>query len=131
MDDARNTPKKNGNAANNGGKWLRPDKRLAIYLRDGFACAYCGAILENGDTLLTIDHVVAQDLGGTNDEKNLVTACKSCNSSKSAKSVKAFLACLAERGVDVSEVPARIRRITRRKLRRYRKMAKAILKARN
>ncbi len=131
MNAKKNTPKRNGNAANNGGKWLRPDKRLALYLRDGFCCAYCGAVMETGDTLLTIDHIVAQDLGGSNHESNLVVACKCCNSMKQAKSVKAFLACLAERGVDVSEVPARIRRVTRRKLRKYRKMAKAILKARN
>jgi hypothetical protein len=130
MSDAKNTPKKNGNAANNGGKWIRQDKRLAIYLRDGLCCAYCGAAMEMGDALLTLDHVTPQELGGSNKETNLVTCCKSCNSSKQDKPVKAFLACLAERGVDVSEVPKRIRRVTRRKLRRYRRMAKAILKAR-
>ena len=35
--------------AANGSKWIRPDKRLAIYLRDGLACAWCGHALEDGE----------------------------------------------------------------------------------
>lgn len=31
----------------NGSKWIRPEKRLAIYHRDGFACIYCGATAES------------------------------------------------------------------------------------
>lgn len=118
------------NAANNGGKWIRTDKRLAIYLRDGFQCAYCGAVLEEGDTLLTLDHVTPQELGGSNKSSNLVCACKSCNSSKQDKPLRAFLACLAEQGVTVEDVPRQIRNRTRRSLRRYRRIAKTIVKNR-
>jgi hypothetical protein len=70
-------------------------------------------------------------LGGTNSETNLVCCCKSCNSAKQAKPLRAFLACLAARGIDTSEVPARIRRRTRRSIRKWKRIAKAVLKARN
>jgi len=40
-------------------------------------CVYCGST-EN----LATDHIIPIDKGGTQDSKNLVTACKSCNSSK-------------------------------------------------
>ena len=43
--------------AENGGKWIRPDKRLALYLRDGMACCWCGASVEEGEHL-TLDHVI-------------------------------------------------------------------------
>ena len=34
-----------------GMNWIRQDKRLAIYLRDGLACAWCGNGVENGAKL--------------------------------------------------------------------------------
>ncbi|KKK72946.1 hypothetical protein LCGC14_2898780, partial [marine sediment metagenome] len=36
---------------NQGMNWIRPEKRLAIYLRDGLACCYCGATVEDGTKL--------------------------------------------------------------------------------
>ena len=75
MDATQNTKR---TPATNGGKWIRPDKRLAIYLRDGLACAYCGATMEQGDTFLTLDHVVPPELGGSNAPSNLVCCCRSC-----------------------------------------------------
>ncbi len=42
------------------GCWCRQDKRLAIYLRDGFRCLYCLADLHGADpTDITLDHVEA------------------------------------------------------------------------
>jgi 5-methylcytosine-specific restriction endonuclease McrA len=73
------------------GRWIRPEKRLAIYLRDKFACTYCGRDLHNapaGDVHL--DHVVAKSDGGTNHETNLVTACRTCNCSRQSKNVADF-----------------------------------------
>jgi hypothetical protein len=130
MSTTKKNTKRSGNAANNGGKWIRPSKRLAIYLRDGFRCAYCGAVLEDGATQLTLDHVTPQELGGSNHESNLVCCCKSCNSAKQDKPLRAFLAYLAEQGVDVTDVPKRIRRVTRRSLKKYKAAAKAIRAAR-
>ena len=69
-----------------GGKWIRPERRLAIHLRDDFTCAYCGRHLKNdrpGD--VTLDHLVPRCYGGKNDSGNLVTACKRCNSSRQEK----------------------------------------------
>lgn len=118
------------NVANQGGKWIRQDKRLAIYLRDGLACVYCGTVMEVESFQLTLDHVLSQEMGGGNDEGNLVTACKYCNSAKQSKSVQAFLAYLARKGLNTTDVQRRIRNHTRRSLTKYRAMAKQIIAAR-
>lgn len=68
------------------GQWIRSDARLAIYIRDGFACAYCGRDLRNAAPAdVTLDHLLPRSAGGTNDATNLVTACRSCNSSRQDK----------------------------------------------
>lgn len=58
----------------------------AIKERDGHQC-----MLRYGnctvDTDLTVDHVVAKVNGGTDDEWNLITACRSCNGSKGARNM--------------------------------------------
>lgn len=69
-----------------GSKWIRKDKRLAIYLRDGLACCWCGAGVEEG-VCLTLDHIAPRSQGGTNDVSNLITACKPCNSRRQDRSV--------------------------------------------
>lgn len=56
--------------------------RFQILRRDNHACRYCGATAPKAK--LTVDHVVAQALGGTNAPGNLVTACQPCNSGKGA-----------------------------------------------
>lgn len=68
------------------GHWITPSRRLAIYLRDNFCCAYCGKDLRGGDKLdLTLDHLKARVTGGTDSETNLVTACRPCNSQRGDK----------------------------------------------
>jgi 5-methylcytosine-specific restriction endonuclease McrA len=119
-----------GNIAHKGSKWIRRDKRLAIYLRDGLACVYCGDAMEYGHPCLTLDHVRPQEHGGVNHERNLVCCCRSCNSAKQDKSTKAFIKYLAAKGHDADTVSARIRRNTRRSLIPWRAIAKAILTAR-
>jgi len=101
------------------GCWCRPEKRLAIYLRDRFTCLYCLADLHGSDPAdITLDHLVCQADGGSNDESNLVTACRHCNCSRGDKPLARFAG---------RETRAHIRRNTRRSLRPYRKLAKAIL----
>lgn len=107
--------KKNGNKANNGGGWIRPEKRRAIYVRDNLACVYCGAHLDEGIEL-TLDHLHPQELGGSNEAKNLVTACKQCNSSKGSKTVSKFVEYLEKKGVNTEGMKLRIRRNTARKI---------------
>jgi hypothetical protein len=75
---------------NQGMNWIRPEKRLAIYLRDGMACCYCGLSIEQG-IKLTLDHLVAYSKGGS----NLVTCCSTCNSARGARAWRAFAAKVA------------------------------------
>jgi 5-methylcytosine-specific restriction endonuclease McrA len=54
--------------------------RARIMKRDKRTCRYCAAF-----DARTIDHKVPQTKGGTNDDSNLVVACKRCNSRKGAR----------------------------------------------
>lgn len=70
----------------NGSKWIRPERRLAIYIRDGFTCCYCGASLKGRDAHdVTLDHLLPRSAGGGNEATNLVTACGACNYSRQDK----------------------------------------------
>ena len=99
----------------NGAKWIRPVKRWAIYLRDGVACAYCGAGAEDG-ALLSLDHLTPRELGGGNEATNLVTCCHECNSARRSLSLKAWMLVLRDRGVDTTGLASRIRRQVQRPL---------------
>lgn len=105
-----------GRIKGQGSKWIRPEKRQAIYLRDGLACVYCG----RSDLLLTLDHVTPCELGGTNEAGNLVTACVSCNSAKQDLTLRQWLGVLRDRGVETAGLAAKIRRHTARNLARFR-----------
>jgi len=59
-----------------------PNQR--IYERDQFTCQYCGWSGGKGFSswfvaCLSIDHIMPQSAGGTNDDSNLVVACHACN----------------------------------------------------
>jgi hypothetical protein len=98
--------------------WCRPATRLAIYLRDGLACAYCGATVEEG-AKLTLDHVTPHSKGGTNVVTNLVTCCHRCNSARGNRSVRVFAAAVAEyldHGVTAVEIERHVRACARRAL---------------
>ncbi|MBB4659726.1 5-methylcytosine-specific restriction endonuclease McrA [Parvularcula dongshanensis] len=56
--------------------------RFNVFLRDGFACQYCGtAEREN----LTFDHVIPRNKGGKTTWENIVAACSPCNLKKGGK----------------------------------------------
>lgn len=63
---------------NQGMNWCSQQKRLAIYLRDGLACAYCGA----SNCRLTLDHLKPHSKNGSNEATNLVTCCNTCNAQR-------------------------------------------------
>lgn len=59
-------------------------KRFRVLQRHGFRCRYCGRPAP--DVVLHVDHIISVSAGGTDDEANLVAACKDCNFGKSALS---------------------------------------------
>ena len=54
--------------------------RFNLFLRDHFACQYCGKGRE-----LTFDHVVPRAYGGRTTWENVVTACAPCNLRKGGR----------------------------------------------
>ena len=65
--------------------YVRPSRnpaftRFNVFLRDQFACQYCGASSE-----LTFDHVIPRSKGGITTWQNVVAACSPCNLRKSNK----------------------------------------------
>lgn len=105
-----------------GSGWITKSRRLAIYLRDSFTCIYCLRDLHGAaPSDVTLDHVVAWIDGGSDDECNLVTACRACNSSRGDKPVARFC------GIETRK---QIKRNTRRNLGSYLTLAKALIAGR-
>jgi CRISPR/Cas system Type II protein with McrA/HNH and RuvC-like nuclease domain len=111
-----------------GMNWLRQDKRLAIYLRDGMACMYCGSTIEDG-AQLSLDHVKPHSKGGSNSERNLVCCCSKCNSVRGNRPVEDFAADVAGylAVVTAEDIMASIRSHTRKSLKTYRVEAKELI----
>lgn len=61
--------------------------RFEVLRRDNYTCRYC----RTRNNELTVDHVVAKALGGTDLPDNLVAACKDCNAGKSSATADASL----------------------------------------
>ncbi|MEO1490881.1 MAG: HNH endonuclease [Pseudomonadota bacterium] len=57
--------------------------RFNLFLRDEFACQYCGAKGE-----MTFDHVTPRSRGGRTTWENVVAACGPCNLRKGNKTVR-------------------------------------------
>lgn len=103
----------------NRGCQVKPAFRLAIYLRDSFRCVYCCTDLHSAAPMdITLDHLTCQADGGTNEARNLVTACRKCNCSRRDMPLSKFAG---------PETRKDIRRLTARKLDRYRVLARALI----
>jgi len=65
--------------------------RTYLAIRDGWYCAYCQTVFDEGDKELTIDHIHPISKRSTyqypniNRLNNLVLACRNCNASKGNK----------------------------------------------
>jgi len=57
--------------------------RFNVFLRDGFACVYCGS-RDN----LTFDHVIPRRMGGKTTWQNIAAACGPCNLKKGGRTPK-------------------------------------------
>ncbi|MDC0987030.1 HNH endonuclease, partial [Alphaproteobacteria bacterium] len=57
--------------------------RFNVFLRDRFACQYCGDALPSHE--LTFDHVVPRFRGGRTTWENVVSACAPCNLRKGGR----------------------------------------------
>lgn len=112
-----------------GMNWIRQEKRLAIYLRDGCACAWCGATVEQG-AKLTLDHVVVHSKTGNNDATNLVTACHRCNTSRGTRRAAKFAVSVAaylNHGIAADAILSHVRRCAARSLKAHKIEAKALI----
>ena len=57
--------------------------RFNVFLRDRFACQYCGVALPSHE--LTFDHVIPRSRGGRTTWDNVVAACAPCNLRKGGR----------------------------------------------
>jgi 5-methylcytosine-specific restriction endonuclease McrA len=115
-----------------GMNWIRQDKRLAIYLRDGLACVYCGASVE-GCAQFSLDHVRPHNGGGHNHESNLATSCIRCNASKNGRTLAQFAKAVAayiNHKVKPAQIIAHVRACCARPLGEYRIEAKKLMSRR-
>lgn len=63
----------------------RVSLKRRIYKRDGGHCCMCRRVVDLYDSQL--DHRIALQFGGSNEEENLWTLCTECHSGKSAREV--------------------------------------------
>ena len=61
------------------------DKKQAVWKKANGLCAHCGKQIIPSKQ--TIDHVIPQSIGGTDDFRNLMPLCKMCNGSRESKKV--------------------------------------------
>ena len=112
-----------------GMNWIRQEKRLAIYLRDGCACVWCGANVENG-AQLTLDHIVGHSKKQDNSATNLVTSCHRCNTSRGTRTVNKFAVAVAEylnHGVKADAILKHVRNCAARSIKPHLVEAKALI----
>ena len=109
--------------------WISQTSRLALYLRDGLACAYCGQSVECG-AKLTLDHLKAHSKGGDNSPTNLVTACERCNKSSGNRAVNSFCDAVAgylNHGITGEAIRKNVRSCAARNLVAFRLQARQLI----
>lgn len=126
-----------------GGKWVRDDLRIALYMLDAGTCTWCGArgwgVPTPQVTEISLDHYVPVIRKGSNDPWNLITACCYCNSLRRDLWAPHYLDVLAREGRllgtpdearrRIAWVRARRRACDGRRLALARKEARALLEA--
>lgn len=117
-------------AKKQGMNWISQEKRLAIYLRDGLACAYCGKGIEEMGSKehLTLDHIKPYIKGGSHKETNLVTCCNHCNSVRRETPLRTF--CKKQFKSNADEVEKNVRNHAQRDLKKFKALAKDMIELR-
>lgn len=98
-------------------KWLRDDRRLAIYRQSLLICTYCGKFCLEPE----LDHVIPRAAGGDNSNNNIVVCCGRCNRMKADSTLEEFAALI---GKDHSVLLARVNAAYKRNNAADRKHAK-------
>lgn len=80
--------------------------RFEVFKRDGFCCAYCGAMPP--EVVLEVDHITPVSAGGGNERDNLITSCRDCNRGKGARQLSSVPQSLEERAAEIEEREAQI-----------------------
>ena len=76
---------------NRSSRWISEISRLAIYLRDNLTCVYCTrSPRTHGAVVLSLDHLIPREKGGSDQPANLVTACVNCNAARKIRPWRAF-----------------------------------------
>lgn len=73
--------------------------KWAVYKRDNYTCVYCGI----SGIPMTVDHYLAQALGGITTPDNLKTSCRKCNKLKANKTIAEWKKCAAKKGLQDGE----------------------------
>ena len=64
-------------------QYIPPLNNTTLFARDAYLCMYCGGQFQTH--ALSRDHVTPFSMGGNDDWKNVVTACKRCNNHKAGR----------------------------------------------
>lgn len=122
-------------AERKGGKWIEEGTREAVYVRDGYRCAYCDRAVTAGlhasiPHSAGLDHILPHSHGGHNRPSNLVTVCGACNSARGAMTVEAFAAKMATPARPAAAIVAHVGRQAGLDLTPFRPLGKAMYAAR-
>lgn len=86
--------------------WIRPEKRHAIYDRDGGLCVWCGRVPDD----FTLDHLFPRGHRcRDNDPRRLVTSCRTCNLTRRSISVATWLRQIRAQGFPLEPILRRLR----------------------
>lgn len=121
MTPDKRTPSANGKICSRrkgrSSHWISKINRLAIYLRDGFICCYCGRDLHDAEPAeVTLDHLIPREdwpkgKSGLHSSTNLTTACRVCNCGRKRSAWRQY----ATPGA-IERIKRSIRRVPNRKL---------------
>ena len=104
------------------------DLRLAVYLRDGNACVYCGKPRPYG-VLFEADHYRAEVWNGPTEAGNLLCCCPACNKLKRELTPRAFFVFLEDLGMLTPGLQERVEAALATDIKPFMAQARALIEA--